>query len=134
MRVFRQYLVTGAAGKPVIFAYIRANWFERRVIRAMMRARRHNLRPSHNWPGPMAFKASFVMRRKGVPNPDMGAKPGPHPLYTWLFTPQFTNFDALGIGIATLPALWDMFVTSIAALTIFVTVAVYLKVKSARSP
>lgn len=130
MKVFRQYVRTGPKSKPAVFAYVKAGWFERRAIRKMMGAHRHNLRPAHNWAGPRAVGASFVLRRKGVPNPDIGPDRRPPKWLTWLFDKQFTNFDGIGIGVASVPALFDMLLVSLAVLTAFVGVAVYVRIKT----
>lgn len=133
MKVFRQFLRSKNGAQPVVFAYIRANWFERRVIRHKMLAGENNLRPAHNWPGPKQFKASFIMRRKGAANPDIGPdRDQPSKLITWLFKREFTNFDGIGLSIATVPAIYGWFITSGLVLSAFVGVGVYVRIKQLR--
>ena len=75
MKIVREHYRTGH-GRIVVNAYIKANILERRALTRLMRTKRHNLRPSHNWPGLKRHGASFVMAAKGKPNPDNGPKPG----------------------------------------------------------
>lgn len=77
------------------FAYVKANWLERIALRRMMRAKRHNLRPARNWPGPAEFGASFILKAKGRHNVDPGRSPLPSKFVRIMSTPMFTMIDLL---------------------------------------
>lgn len=70
MKVFRQRIAIPSG--HLIYAYVRANPLERLILDRMMRSGRHNLRPAHNWAGPRKYRASYILKPKGRPNPDMG--------------------------------------------------------------
>lgn len=74
MKIIREHF--GAGPGFTVNAYVVANPLERIALRRHMRNKRHNLRPSHNWPGLRRHGASFILAAKGSPNVDRGPKPG----------------------------------------------------------
>lgn len=109
-----------------MFAYVRANWFERRALDRMMRAKRHNLRPAHNWPGPRKYRASYVLRAKGRPNPDTGPQLGLSPFAKWLLRPTFNQLDGINVSVGTLACWQGYWVTGITCLVVLTLVSLYL--------
>ena len=129
MRVIRKSFKV-ASGAVISFAYIKANWFERATLDAMMLRGRHNLRYAHNWAEARRHKAYYVMKRKNAPNRD----PGPDPSYISpvrkLSThPEFTWLDMGSMVVGT--TLWTMGLpkTGAACLVVLGAIALYLRHK-----
>lgn len=74
MKVTREYYRHG--GALTVIGFVKVNPLERWSVRRMMRAGRHNLRPSYNWPGLRRHGATFILAPKDAPNKDLGPKPG----------------------------------------------------------
>ncbi len=131
MRIYRQFVSLGS--RPVVFAYIRANWFERRAIRRI--AARHNLAPAYDWPGPRRYKASFVLAPKGRLCPDRG--PCPHPeVNPWyrriVLDRRFTWLDT-GILAASGPGFAHWPLASAMVVMLLVGLSAYLQWKGERT-
>ena len=106
MKVIRQSFRL-ASGALFSVAYVKANWFERRNLDDMMRRRRHNMRPAHNWTGPRKVGASYVMRPKGTVNADMGPdRTRVHPLVGIAVKPEFTWLDFSALCASS--TLWSL--------------------------
>jgi len=100
MKVIRTS-VKVTSGAVVSFAFIRANWFERRHLDRMMRSKRHNLRPAHNWAASRTHRASYIMKRKGVLNHDAGPDRTYIPPYLrFMLKTEFTWPDMIAMTLS----------------------------------
>lgn len=107
MKITREHYRAGP-GHLVVNGFVKANVLERIFLRRLMRAGRHNLRPSYNWPGLRRHGASFVLAAKGSPNKDMGRKPG-YPLHIeQALKRKHSGFElwCVGLGMGVLQQLW----------------------------
>lgn len=107
MKITREHYRAGP-GRIVVNAFIKANPLERIALRRHMLAKRHNLRPSHNWPGLRRHGASFVMAAKGSPNEDRGPKPGYSLWVERLIKEKHSAFElwGLGFGMGIMSHVW----------------------------
>lgn len=87
-------------------AFIKANPWERLLLRWAHKHTRHNLRPSRNWPGLRRHGASWVMVRKGGWNPDTGRRPGLPIWLNSLVDHRFNVIDLWGVAFAMLMPNW----------------------------
>lgn len=125
MKIIREHVRLQSG--VVTFAYVKANWFERRALDRMMRDGRHNLRPAHNYTGPRKVGASYIIKPKGRPNPDPGRMLGPSSLATWLLKKEFNNLDGIGISIATAAAWYELYVAAGVTMGVFIAASIYLQ-------
>lgn len=130
MKVIRQPIRIHG-NKVIRVAYVKANWFERRVLRRMMRDGRHNLRPAHNWAGPRSLGASFILRPKGRPNPDPGPDVRPSRWYTLITRKHFNWMDMTAMTVAAVT--WrEHFWPTALGLTLVAGLSAFLTIREAR--
>lgn len=123
MKIYIQRIKAQSGRQMPRFAYIKASWLERIALRRMMRARRHNLRPGYNWPGPKEFGAQFILKPKGRPNVDTGPNPkGYSKFYRIMTTPTFTMIDLLPLlGLSAVQLSTQPWITAMAWSSVGVT-------------